>query len=193
MVIDRLQLYIFLAVTIGGTVGILINAPHIFEYVNQNQIKKEIMGETWLQWTSQVTYHIVVSLINHCPKSPWCAWAGGCILVNNWLRFTRCICKLLNHWRSLKWSRANSWLAVARLTPLKKKVYLQQQFPTSTRHWPIIGIKLGQRLRRWPNVITTIILCLVFVVKTVDPAPQQCLRCLPRVQTRTTQWLVLQF
>ena len=103
------------------------------------------------------------------------------------------ICKLFNHWRSLKWSRANSWLAVARLTPLKKKVYLQQQFPTSPRHWPIIVIKLGQRLRRWPNVITTIIQCLVFVVKTVDPAPQQCLQCLPRVQTRTTQWLVLQF
>ncbi len=38
MVIDRLQLYIFLAVTIGGTVGILINAPHIFQYVDQAQI-----------------------------------------------------------------------------------------------------------------------------------------------------------
>lgn len=44
MVIDRLQLYIFLAVTIGGTVGILINAPHIFEYVDQDEFKRRIMG-----------------------------------------------------------------------------------------------------------------------------------------------------
>ena len=45
MVIDRLQFYIFLAVTIGGTVGILINAPHIFEYVDQDEIRKKIMGD----------------------------------------------------------------------------------------------------------------------------------------------------
>lgn len=45
MVIDRLMLYIFLAVTIGGTVGILINAPHIFEYVDQDDIKRDIMGD----------------------------------------------------------------------------------------------------------------------------------------------------
>ena len=38
MVIDRLQLYIFLAVTIAGTVAILINAPHIFEYVDQEKV-----------------------------------------------------------------------------------------------------------------------------------------------------------
>lgn len=44
MVIDRLQLYIFLAVTIAGTVGILINAPHIFEYVDQDEIKRTITG-----------------------------------------------------------------------------------------------------------------------------------------------------
>jgi nicotinic acetylcholine receptor len=36
MVIDRLQLYIFLAVTVAGTVGILINAPHIYEYIDQD-------------------------------------------------------------------------------------------------------------------------------------------------------------
>mgnify|MGYP001548986072 CR=1 FL=1 len=45
MVIDRLMLYIFLAVTIGGSVGILINAPHIFEYVDQEEWKKKIMGD----------------------------------------------------------------------------------------------------------------------------------------------------
>jgi nicotinic acetylcholine receptor, invertebrate len=36
MVIDRLQLYIFLAVTVAGTMGILINAPHIYDYVDQD-------------------------------------------------------------------------------------------------------------------------------------------------------------
>ncbi|ESO11890.1 hypothetical protein HELRODRAFT_71773, partial [Helobdella robusta] len=46
MVIDRLQLYTFVAVTIGGTVGILINAPHIFEFVDQEEIKKSIIGST---------------------------------------------------------------------------------------------------------------------------------------------------
>lgn len=45
MVIDRLQLYIFLAVTIGGTIAILISAPHIFEYVDQDEIKRSIMGQ----------------------------------------------------------------------------------------------------------------------------------------------------
>lgn len=38
MVIDRLQLYIFLVVTISGTISILINAPHIFEFVDQEQV-----------------------------------------------------------------------------------------------------------------------------------------------------------
>jgi len=46
MVIDRLQLCIFLAVTIGGTVGILINAPHIFEYIDQDEIISRITGTT---------------------------------------------------------------------------------------------------------------------------------------------------
>ena len=44
MVIDRLQLFIFLAVTIGGTIGILIDAPHIFEFVDQEARIAKIMG-----------------------------------------------------------------------------------------------------------------------------------------------------
>jgi len=44
MVIDRLQLFIFIAVTIGGTIGILIGAPHIFEFVDQEARKAKIMG-----------------------------------------------------------------------------------------------------------------------------------------------------
>ena len=44
MVIDRLQLYIFLAVTISGTISILIHAPQIFEFVDQDEIKQRIMG-----------------------------------------------------------------------------------------------------------------------------------------------------
>lgn len=45
MVLDRLLLYIFLAVTFGGTVGILMNAPHIFEYVDQDAIIAAIMKD----------------------------------------------------------------------------------------------------------------------------------------------------
>lgn len=46
MVIDRLQLCIFLAVTITGTASILINAPHIFEFVDQDEIKRNIVGNS---------------------------------------------------------------------------------------------------------------------------------------------------
>ena len=42
MVIDRLQLCIFLAVTVTGTASILINAPHIFEFVDQDDIKRSV-------------------------------------------------------------------------------------------------------------------------------------------------------
>jgi len=43
MVIDRLQLYVFLAVTMVGTASILVGAPHIFELVDQNEIKGRIL------------------------------------------------------------------------------------------------------------------------------------------------------
>lgn len=42
MVIDRLQLFIFLTVTVFGSLLILIYAPHIFEYVDQNDMKEQI-------------------------------------------------------------------------------------------------------------------------------------------------------
>jgi len=38
MVIDRLQLYLFFAVTTFGTIAILLDAPHIFEYVDQDKV-----------------------------------------------------------------------------------------------------------------------------------------------------------
>lgn len=40
MVIDRLQLYLFFIVTTIGTVAILLDAPHIFEYVDQDKVMK---------------------------------------------------------------------------------------------------------------------------------------------------------
>lgn len=43
MVIDRLQLYVFLAVTMVGTASILVGAPHIFESVDQDEIKHRIL------------------------------------------------------------------------------------------------------------------------------------------------------
>jgi nicotinic acetylcholine receptor, invertebrate len=44
MVIDRLQLYVFLAVTVGGTIGILCHAPHIFEYIDQEDIRNRLVS-----------------------------------------------------------------------------------------------------------------------------------------------------
>ena len=38
MVVDRLQLYVFFIVTTVGTISILMDAPHIFEYVDQDEI-----------------------------------------------------------------------------------------------------------------------------------------------------------
>jgi len=40
-VIDRLQLYIFFAVTFFGTLSILFNAPYILSVVDQNAILKK--------------------------------------------------------------------------------------------------------------------------------------------------------
>ncbi|XP_014203406.1 acetylcholine receptor subunit beta-like 1 [Copidosoma floridanum] len=45
MVIDRLQLYIFFLVTTLGTIGILMDAPHIFEYVDQDRIIEIYRGK----------------------------------------------------------------------------------------------------------------------------------------------------
>ncbi|KAH1023169.1 hypothetical protein HUJ04_012425 [Dendroctonus ponderosae] len=45
MVIDRLQLYMFFIVTTAGTVGILMDAPHIFEYVDQDKIIEIYRGK----------------------------------------------------------------------------------------------------------------------------------------------------
>lgn len=44
MVIDRLQLYLFLLVTVAGTVSILMSAPHIFEFIDQDELKRRIVG-----------------------------------------------------------------------------------------------------------------------------------------------------
>ena len=46
MVIDRLQLYVFLAVTIVGTASILVGAPHIFDSVDQEAIRQRILDST---------------------------------------------------------------------------------------------------------------------------------------------------
>ncbi|XP_073983117.1 nicotinic acetylcholine receptor beta1 [Rhodnius prolixus] len=45
MVIDRLQLVIFFLVTTAGTIGILMDAPHIFEYVDQDKIIEIYRGK----------------------------------------------------------------------------------------------------------------------------------------------------
>ena len=38
MVIDRLLLYVFFGVTAGGTLGILLSAPDVFQIVDQQEI-----------------------------------------------------------------------------------------------------------------------------------------------------------
>jgi nicotinic acetylcholine receptor len=37
MIIDRLMLYAFFGITIGGTCGILLSAPYVFQGVDQGE------------------------------------------------------------------------------------------------------------------------------------------------------------
>jgi nicotinic acetylcholine receptor, invertebrate len=43
LVIDRLLLITYLLITIFGTILIIFNAPHIFQFVDQQQILKDII------------------------------------------------------------------------------------------------------------------------------------------------------
>jgi nicotinic acetylcholine receptor, invertebrate len=43
LVIDRLLLITYLLITIFGTILIIFNAPHIFQFVDQQEILKDII------------------------------------------------------------------------------------------------------------------------------------------------------
>jgi nicotinic acetylcholine receptor len=43
LVIDRLLLKTYLLITIFGTILIIFNAPHIFQFVDQQEILKDII------------------------------------------------------------------------------------------------------------------------------------------------------
>ena len=45
VVIDRVQLYVFLMVTAFGSAALLTNAPHIFEFVDQDEIKRKLTAQ----------------------------------------------------------------------------------------------------------------------------------------------------
>lgn len=45
MVIDRLLLYVFFGVTVGGTLLILLSAPNVFEYVDQEEVINKIKAK----------------------------------------------------------------------------------------------------------------------------------------------------
>jgi nicotinic acetylcholine receptor len=49
MVIDRLLLYVFFAITVGGSLGILLSAPNVFEYVNQTAVIERLMKSAELE------------------------------------------------------------------------------------------------------------------------------------------------
>lgn len=48
MTLDRVLLLFFLGITIGGTVGILFSAPHVFDFVDQHQIIKRLLKQNKL-------------------------------------------------------------------------------------------------------------------------------------------------
>uniref|UniRef100_A0AC34GN31 Uncharacterized protein n=1 Tax=Panagrolaimus sp. ES5 TaxID=591445 RepID=A0AC34GN31_9BILA len=43
MVIDRVLLYVFLGITVGGTIGILGSSPYVLDHVDQQKILKELI------------------------------------------------------------------------------------------------------------------------------------------------------
>nr|CAD2201583.1 unnamed protein product [Meloidogyne enterolobii] len=43
MVIDRLLLLIFFGITLGGTLGVLLSAPHVFESVDQRAVLRRLV------------------------------------------------------------------------------------------------------------------------------------------------------
>uniref|UniRef100_A0AC35GSB4 Uncharacterized protein n=1 Tax=Panagrolaimus sp. PS1159 TaxID=55785 RepID=A0AC35GSB4_9BILA len=45
MVIDRLLLVIFFGITLGGTIGIIFSAPHVFDFVDQHQIIRRLIAQ----------------------------------------------------------------------------------------------------------------------------------------------------
>ncbi|CAI5437965.1 unnamed protein product [Caenorhabditis angaria] len=45
MVIDRLLLYVFFGITVGGTCGILFSAPNVFDFVDQADIIEKLKGQ----------------------------------------------------------------------------------------------------------------------------------------------------
>ncbi|KAI6208244.1 Acetylcholine receptor subunit beta-type unc-29 [Aphelenchoides besseyi] len=57
MVIDRLLLYVFFGITLGGTLGILLSAPNVFETTNQTQIIQELMKSA----AAEVASHVIAS------------------------------------------------------------------------------------------------------------------------------------
>uniref|UniRef100_A0A158PB79 Neur_chan_memb domain-containing protein n=1 Tax=Angiostrongylus cantonensis TaxID=6313 RepID=A0A158PB79_ANGCA len=45
MVIDRLLLLLFFGITLGGTLGIICSAPHVFDFVDQEKIIKKLKAK----------------------------------------------------------------------------------------------------------------------------------------------------
>lgn len=43
MIIDRILLLVFFGVTLGGTIGIICSAPHVFDFIDQEEIIKKLM------------------------------------------------------------------------------------------------------------------------------------------------------
>ena len=38
MILDRILLYVFFGVTLGGTMGILLSAKNVFEFIDQDEV-----------------------------------------------------------------------------------------------------------------------------------------------------------
>ena len=56
LVIDRLLLITYLLITIFGTILIIFNAPHIFQFVDQQETKNHIYLQIYIIITTIMAY-----------------------------------------------------------------------------------------------------------------------------------------
>lgn len=65
-VIDRLLLVLFLLVTVGGALGIFLQAPHIFSVVDQDSIIEKLMSSlNWCLLDYKISYTETILFVFH--------------------------------------------------------------------------------------------------------------------------------
>ena len=83
------------------------------------------------------------------------AWREGCQANRRCLGISQYVMVKCQHHDSLpNFANYRPWYSHVSLT--------MEQLPQDTRHWTNVDLMLGHRLRRWPNIKTTLDQCFLF-------------------------------